>query len=331
MRLRTAALLVILALGVLLAPPAADAQQPGKVWRIGILQAGSLSAHVRVFEAFRQGLHELGYVEGRNISIEYRAAEGRSERLRDLVAELIRLKVDVIVSSSTPAVLAAKQATSTIPIVMAGLADPVASGFVAGLARPGGNITGLTIIAPELSGKRLELLKEIVPGLTRVAALRLRTPGHLAAPSLLRETEVAARSLGLQLQLLEVRHPDEYESAFAAMIRQRAEALVVLPDPTLYGQERQIADLTAKSRLPAVFWRRDFVDAGGLMSYGPNGDDLWRRAVTYVDKILKGARPADLPVEQPTRFELVINLKTAKALGLTIPQSVLFRADKVIQ
>ena len=305
-----AAFIVTLAFGILLAPLAAEAQQGGK--------------------AFRQGLRDLGYVEGQNIAIEYRWAEGRFERLPDLAAELVRLKVDVIVSVVTQASLAAKNATRTIPIVMVAAGDPLGSGLVASLARPGGNVTGPSSMLAELAGKELELLKETVPNVSRVAVL-WNPANAVWQAQMLRATEVAARALGLQLQLLEARGPDELEGAFAAMTRERASALLVQVDVIFALHARRIADLAAKRRLPAMYGSREHVEAGGLISYAPNVPDVFRRAATYVDKILKGAKPADLPVEQPTKFELVINLKTAKALGLTIPQAVLIRADEVIR
>ena len=330
MRLRTLGLILTLALGILAAPLAADAQQAGKVFRIGYLAPGSPSSATGSLEAFRQGLRELGYVEGRNIVIEYRWAEGRHERLPDLAADLVRLKVDVIVAVATTPPHAAKKATTTIPIVMTNHADPVGSGLVASLARPGGNITGMADTAGlEIFGKQLELLKEAVPGVSRVAVIW--NPTNQAHPLWLGEVKVAARSLRVQLQILEARGPDEFESAFAAMTRERAGALFVLRDAMFLLHRTRIAELAAKSRLPAMYGLRPNVEAGGLMFYGASLPDLIRRAATYVDKILKGAKPGDLPVEQPTRFELVVNLKTAKALGLTIPQSVLFRADKVIE
>ena len=329
MRLRVNGL--ILALAILLVPLAAEARQPGKVHRIGFLGTASASdfAYARLIESFRQGLRDLGYEEGKNIVIEYRWAEGRAERLPDLAAELVRLKVDVIVSHGTPGPLAAKHATSTIPIVMTSAGDPVGSGLVASLARPGGNVTGLNLLAPELGGKRLQLLKEVVPGVSRVAVLWNAANPY---PVLVwRETEVSAPTLGVQLQSLEVRGPYDFESAFGAAIRGRAGALLTVEDPLTVIHRTQIVDFAAKSRLPAMYGIREFVDVGGLMSYGANIADLYRRAATYVDKILKGAKPSDLPVEQPTKFEFVINLKTAKALGLTMPQSLLIRADQVIQ
>jgi putative ABC transport system substrate-binding protein len=264
--------------------------------------------------------------------IEYRSAEGKLERFPALVAELVALKVDVIVVAGTPASLAAKQATRTLPIVFATAADPVGSGLVTSLARPGGNITGLSILSPELVGKRLELLKQAVPGVSRVAVL-WQPGGHdeRTDKDILKDAEVAARALGVRLQVVEARGPEDFDRAFSDMTRARAGALTVLTGIMFLNERRRLVDLATKNRLPTVYPYREFVDAGGLMAYGPNLADLYRRAATYVDKILKGAKPGDLPVEQPTKFELVINLKTAKALGLTIPQSVLGRADEVIQ
>ncbi|MBI2554481.1 MAG: ABC transporter substrate-binding protein [Candidatus Rokubacteria bacterium] len=327
MRLRTLGLIVTLALGILAAPLAARAQQAGRVPRIGFLTTGASPVP---WEAFRQGLRDLGYVEGQNIVIERRSAAGKVERLPDLAVDLVGLKVDVIVAPDPPAAGAAKNATKTIPVVVRTSDDPVAMGLVASLARPGGNITGLTSLWGELSGKRLELLKEVVPRISRVAVLW--NPAHPGAILALRETEVAARSLGLQLQSLEVRGPNpDFEGAFGAAARERAGALITLRNPLIVRHRTRIVNLAAKSRLPAMYDEREFVEAGGLTSYGANLSDLNRRAAVYVDKILKGAKPADLPVEQPTKFELVINRKTAKALGLTIPQSILIRADEVIQ
>jgi putative tryptophan/tyrosine transport system substrate-binding protein len=303
--------------------------QPTKVPRIGFLVASAASANSARVEAFRQGLRELGYVEGKNIIIESRFAEGKTDRLPALAADLVRLKVDVIVSAGPAVTRPASEATKTIPIVMAQDGDPVANGFVASLARPGGNITGLATLAPELSGKQLELLKEIVPKLSRVAIIGNSTrPGNAQA---LKEIEFAAGALGVQLQYVDVREPKDIETAFRTQSKGRAEAVLVLNSPVLNSQRKQLTDLAAKNRLPTIYDRREFVDDGGLMSYGTNLADLSRRSATYVDKILKGAKPADLPVEQPTKFELVINLKTAKQIGLTIPQSVLYRADKVIK
>jgi putative ABC transport system substrate-binding protein len=324
MKLIAAALIVVvLTLGRLTSLPAADSQQLGKMPRVGLL---SPSADFFLI-TFRQGLRELNYIEGRNISLEYRSAEGRANRLFDLAAELVHLKVNVMVTITSPGVRAAKQATTTIPIVMVGVDDAVEQGFVASLARPGGNITGTSWLNPELSGKRLELLKETFPKVSRVAVLREAVGGA----SSLRATMEAARVLGVHLQILELRDPNELDSAFAAMTRERVGALDVLPGLMITGYMRQIVDLAAKARLPVIFPDGQFVESGGLISYGPSVPDLYRRAATYVDKILKGAKPADLPVEQPTTFELVINLKTAKQIGLTIPPNVLARADKVIK
>jgi putative ABC transport system substrate-binding protein len=307
----------------------AQAQQPTKIPRIGHLAASSFSTNPARIEAFRQGLRELGYVEGKNIVIEYRYAEGKLDRLPALVAELVRLKVDIIVSGGPTPTRAAKEATSTIPIVMAFDNDPVANGFVASLARPGGNITGLSTLAPEISGKQLELLKEIVPRLARVAVLGdSTTPGNAQA---LKEIELAAGALKVKLQYLDVLDPKDIETAFRAANKGRADAVLMMTSRVFVLQRTQIADLAAKSRLPAIYDRREFVDDSGLMSYGTNFTDLSRRAATYVDKILKGAKPADLPVEQPIKFELIINLKAAKQIGLTIPPNVLARADKVIK
>ena len=315
---------------VLLAVPlSAEAQQAAKVHRIGMLETTSMALNAANLEAFRQGLRELGYVEGRNYIIEYRSADGRSERFPDLAAELVRLKVDVILTRGTPAVMAAKSATGTIPVVMAASGGPVLSGVVASLARPGGNVTGLSAIVAELIGKRLELLREVVPGVSRIAALfNMSNPNDALQ---WKETEIAGSSLRVQLQLLDVRKPGDYGRAFDATVKQRAGALVVGADALTWANHRTIVDLAAKHRLPATYPGREFVDAGGLMGYGVNYPHLYRRAATFVDKILKGAKPGDLPIQQLTKFELVINLKTAKALGLTIPQSLLQRADEVIQ
>ena len=327
MRLRTAGVIVTLILGILVAPLSVDAQRAPSLYRIGYLSPDSgPSLHS---EAFRQGLRDLGWVEGRDIVIEYRWAGERRERLADLATELVRLKVDVIVAATTPGALAAKNTTKTIPIVIPVANDPVGTGLVKSLARPAGNVTGSSLLAHEITTKRVELLKEVAPGITRVAALV--NPTHPGSVAELREAEVAARVLGLQLQVLKVRNPLELDSAFSAVIRERAEGLIVLFDRLFVTEGKRIADLAAKHRVPAIHFTKEFANAGGLMAYGANIPDLYRRAATYVDKILKGAKPADLPVEQPTRFELVINLKTAKALGVTIPQSILIRADHVIQ
>jgi putative ABC transport system substrate-binding protein len=316
---------------LLAAPLTAEAQQAGKVPRIGYLALNlTLNPHLR--EAFRQGLHDLGYVEGRNVLIEYRGAEGKPERLPALAAELVALKVDVLVASSAPATLAAKQATRTLPIVFAAVGDAVADGLVTSLARPGGNVTGFALFSPGLVDKRLELLKQAVPGVSRVAVLW--QPGAAAESTEkenLRAAEVAGQALGVRLQVVEARGPADMDRAFSDMIRARAGALTVFPTPMFFNERRRLVDLAAKNRLPAVYSSRDSVDVGGLMSYGSDIADLFRRAATYVDKILRGAKPGDLPIEQPTKFELVINLKTAKALGLTIPPSLLGRADEVIQ
>jgi len=313
---------------VLAAPLAVEAQQAGKVPRIGFLYYGSPGPSPEL-DAFREGLRELGCIEGQNIAIEVRFASGRVERLPELAAELVRLKVDVIVTPGTPPSLAAKQATSTIPIVFAGVADAVGAGLIASFARPGGNITGLTGISAELGGKRLELLKQVAPKASRVAVLY--NPADRSNVLVLKEMQVSAPALRLTLQPLGVRGPGEFEAAFVAMSRKRAHALFVAAGVLTTEHRKAIVDLAAKSRIPAMWGERQFVDVGGLMSYAVNFSDQVRRAATYVDKILKGAKPADLPVEQPTKFELVINMKTAKALGLTIPQSLLLRADEVIQ
>ena len=322
--------LALLALG---AAPFAEAQQAAKVPRIGYLFS-NLATTSHLWEAFRQGLRDLGYVEGRNVVIESRDSEGKLERLPALAVELVALKVDVIVVGGTPQALAAMQATRTLPIVFAAVGDPVTDGLVTSLARPGGNVTGFstTSAAPEIVGKRLELLTQSVPGVTRAAVLwQPGGQGERTNKDLLHGTDVAARALGVRLQVVEVRGPDDFGRAFSDVTRARAGALTVLGTTMFFNARRRLVDLAAKNRMPAVYPLREFVDAGGLMAYGPNLADLFRRAATYVDKILKGAKPGDLPVEQPTKFELVINLKTAKALGITIPQSVLGRADEVIQ
>lgn len=307
-----------------------QAQQPKKVPRIGFLSGSPPSSIKASTEAFRQGLRDLGYVEGKNIVIEWRSAQGKRDRLPALAAELVRLKVDLIVTAGPLVTRAAKEATSTIPIVMAQDPDPVGNGFVASLARPGGNITGLSRLAPELSGKQLELLKEIVPKLSRVAVIGTSTrPGNAQT---LREVELAAGAFGVQLQYLDILSPKDIETAFQAAVRERADgALWFVTGSIGNPQRKKIADLAVSSRLPVIYFQRVDVEAGGLMSYGVNEVDLYRRAAVYVHKILKGAKPADLPVEQATKFEFVINLKTAKQIGLTIPESVLFRADKVIK
>ena len=307
----------------------AEARQTTKVARIGFLGATFPSTESARIEAFRQGLREHRYIEGKNIVIEYRWAEGKLDRLPDLAAELVRLDVEVIVAGGSTSTGAAKKATSSIPIVMAQVNDPVSSGFVAGLARPGGNITGLSTLAPELSGKQLELLKEIVPRLSRVAVFGSSTaPGNAQA---LRGTEVAATAVGANLQYFDVLTSKDFEAVFLAAKKTGANAVLVLSSPVFNSQRKQIADIAIKHRLPAIYFNPEFVEEGGLMAYAASYNDLYRRAATYVDKILKGAKPADLPVEQPTKFELVINLKAAKQISLTIPPNVLARADKVIR
>ena len=311
-------------------PFAAHAQQTTKIARIGYL--ASNLANQGPLEAFRQGLRDLGYVEGRNVMIEYRDAQGKLEPLQALAAELVALKADVIVASSTAAALAAKQATTVVPIVFGTVPDPVASGLVASLARPGGNVTGLSNLNADLVGKCLEYLTQAVPGVSRVAVLWQRGAfGERTEQEMLKASEVAARALGIQLHFVEARGPADIDKAFAEIVGARADAVTVLVSGMLLGERKHLVDFAAKNRLPVVYTFRELVDAGGLMSYGPSLADLFRRAASYVDKILKGTKPADLPVEQPTKFELVINLKTAKALGLTIPPALLARADEVIE
>jgi putative ABC transport system substrate-binding protein len=322
---------IILLLGGPFSPVSAEAQEAAKIARIGFL-AASLAVTPQLLEAFRQGLRDLGYVEGRNLVIDIRDAEGKLERFPALAAELVALKVDVILAGSTPHAVAAKQATRTLPIVFAAADDPVGSGLVDSLARPGGNATGLSLLAPELVGKRLELLKQAVPGVTQVAVLW--QPGGLGERTeqdQLKDADVAARALRVRVQFVEARGPADIDRAFSDMTKARVGILTVLTGAMFYTERRRLVDLAAKNRLPAVYPWREGVDAGGLMSYGAHLPDLFRRAAAYVDKIVKGAKPADLPVEQPTKFELVVNLKTAKALGLTIPPSVLARADEVIE
>jgi putative ABC transport system substrate-binding protein len=321
--------LALYALLLALSFPAHAQQATKKVPRIGVLAAPTPSFFSIRFEAFRQGLRELGYLEGKNISIEYRYAEGKLDRLPHLAAELVHLKVDVILTAGESGALAAKNATSTIPIVFAVAEDAVESGLVSSLARPGGNVTGMTVLAADLGGKRLELLKESFPKPVRVAFLWPSGGPRGNVP--FTEMEATAKALGLKLQSLPVRGLDDYAPAFEAAKREGAQALITTPSPVMNIQRDRIVDFAAKNRLPAIYAAPEFVDAGGLMYYGPGYLDLFRRAATYVDKILKGAKPADLPVEQPTKFELVINLKTAKQIGVTIPQSVLYRADKVIK
>ncbi len=319
-------LIAALVLGL---PVSSTAQTPPKIPRVGYVLSGTSTEYRRLFEAARQGLRELGYVEEQTIALEVRWAEGRYERLPELVAEMVRLKVDVMVVVTTPAALAAKKATTTIPIVMVAVGDPVGSGLVASLARPGGNLTGLSLLNPELHGKRLQFLKEVLPKVSRVAVLT--SPGNPIHAVFWRETQEAARKLRVQLQPLELRGPEDLEGAFRAATRGRAGALLAFDDVLTTGHRSRIVALAARSRLPAMYGFREFPDAGGLMSYGTNLREQYQRTAVYVDKILKGAKPADLPVEQPTRIELVVNLKTAKTLGLTIPQSILIRAEQVIR
>jgi putative ABC transport system substrate-binding protein len=307
----------------------AGAQEPARIPRIGILIPASASFFSARLEAFRQRLRELGYVEGKNIFIEYQYAEGKLGRLPDLAAELVRLKVDVIVTSGGQPALAAKKASATIPMILANASDPVADGLVSSLAQPGGNITGLSLMVPDLDGKRLELLKEAFPKVARVAFLW--GPSAPRANLILTEMEAAAEALGLKHISLEVRSLDDFEGAFARAKRERVQALFTTPNPLINTKQRQVLDFAAKNRLPAMYPTSEFVEAGGLMSYAPNYEDLWRRAGDFVDKILKGTKPADMPVEQATKFELLINLKTANQIGLTIPANVLARADRVIK
>ena len=320
---------VFAAAALLASPLAAHAQQSAKIPRIGLLSSFSPSDTALWHKAFRQGLLELGWVDGKNIRIEYRHAEGRTDRLPDLAADLVGLKIDIIVAAITPEAQAAKNATKTIPIVGASLGDPVELGLVESLAHPGGNLTGLTNVAAEQAGKRLELLKEIIPKLSRVAVLW--DPQNQTSTLAWKEVQLPARQLGVQLHSLEVRSPNDFDKAFKGATNMRAGALVTMPGLLFVANLKRIADFAAKSRLPSLFHLREFADAGGLVAYGADRADLFRRAAAYVDKILKGAKPADLPVQQPNKFDLVINLKTAKQLGIEIPKAVLFRADEVIQ
>jgi ABC-type uncharacterized transport system substrate-binding protein len=306
----------------------AQAQQPGKIHRIGWLAAGTPSGVGPLTDAFREGLRQLGYVEGKTFVMDYRYAEGKLDRLPDLAAELVQLRVDVIVVANEQAINAAKRASATIPIVMVGPADPVGAGLIASLARPGGNLTGLSLMLTELAGKRLELLKEAFPKLARVAVLRSSGPGGEQS---VKETEVAAQPLGIRVHSVQVQSPDDFGNAFSKITKGRAQGLLVLRSPLVRTHARRIIDFAQTRRLPTMYDDRLFVEAGGLMSYGTNTLDFYRHAATYVDKILKGTKPADLPVEQPKKFEFVINLKAAKQIGLTIPPNVLARADKVIK
>jgi putative tryptophan/tyrosine transport system substrate-binding protein len=320
--------LSLLILFIAVSRPLAEAQQVGKVPRIGILNPSSSAVPALArYDSFRQGLRELGYIEGKDIFIETRYAEGKLDQLSYFATELVKLKVDVIVTNTTPGVLAAKNATSAIPIVFWSVGDPVGAGLVSSLARPGGNITGLSMLSPELGGKRLELLKETFPKITKVAYLR--NP-DFPGPALTAMQE-AARALGLHLQSLEVRSAKDFDGAFEAVLKERAQALTVASVPVISSNQQRIVAFAAKNRLPAIYPRSEFIDAGGLMFYGVSSSDMLRRAATYVDKILKGAKPADLPVEQPTKFELVINLKAARALELKIPAHLLMEADRVIE
>ncbi len=328
MRHRLSAALVVLLAAVLLAAPlVVRARQPGKVYRLGILESLPAARNAANLDALRAALRDLGYVEGTNLVIEYRSADGRAERFPDLAADLVRLRVDVIVTRGTPAAMAAKAATVAIPTVMATMGDPHA--MVAGYAHPGGNVTGVTTFSTELIGKRIELLKELLPGLSRIALLH--DMGNPAAAPEWEETKTAARSLGLRADLLDVRNPEDLPRAFETARRRRVDALLIGFDGLTQMHRRAIVDLVARHRLPAVFPAREFVDAGGLLAYAVSYPALYSRLAAFVDRLFKGAKPAELPVEQPTRFELVVNLRTAQALGLTVPQSVLLRADAVIR
>ncbi len=328
MKFTAVKLVAALTLALFAVPLAADAHQAGKVHRIGYLGATTASAHVRYVEAFRLGLRDLGYVEGKNLAIEYRWAEGKYDRLPNLAAELVRMKVDLIVTHGTPGSLAAKHATTTIPIVMALSGDAVATGLVASIAQPGGNITGSNFFFPELNAKRLELLTEALPAARRMAALvNPHNPAHTLA---LKAMESMATARKVQLQVAEVRGPQDFPGIFSAMVKGRIDAMSVLDDPMLIANAPQIADLAARNRLPIIGFR-EIADAGGLIAYAVNFPAAWRRAAVFVDKIFKGAKPGELPIEQATQFEFVVNLKTAKALGVTIPPTLLLRADQVIE
>jgi ABC-type uncharacterized transport system substrate-binding protein len=322
--------IIVLLVGLTLASVRlADAQQTNKVSRIGFLGAGTASALAGRLDALRQGLRDLGYIEGKNIAIEYRYADGKLDQIPRNAAELVQLKVDIIVTGGPTDTRAAKGVTSTIPIVMTNEGDPVGTGIVSSLARPGGNITGLTPLAPGLNEKRVELLKETLPRLSYVFVLRV--PGNPSSAVALKETKVAARSLGIKLQIQEVKEANDLNRAFEAITKTRSDALTVIAGPFGFANRKRIVEFAANNRLPAIYYRREFVEAGGLMSYDANPNDLARRAATYVDKILKGAKPGDLPIEQPMKFEFIINLRTAKQIGLTIPPNLLARADKVIR
>jgi len=330
--MRLIGLAVVLAVSLILAPLAVEGQQPPRVARVGWMSLDTPTAPALNFAVFRQGLRDLGYVEGQNLILEPRYTGGKNDLLPELIADLERVGVDVIVAGPFAALRVAKQSTTRIPIVMTPSADPVVAGIVQSLARPGGNVTGITEMAPQLTPKRLELLKEIVPTLSRVAILW--QPGSLseeAFKQMLQETQVTARSLGVQLQVVEAKEVADFDAAFSAMVKERAEAVIVLVNPMFNVQRRHIIERAANHRLPAIYEWKEFVGSGGLISHGADVQDIYRRAAGFVDKILKGAKPADLPVEGPTRFDLAVNLKTAKALGLTIPQSLLVRADEIIQ
>jgi len=319
-----------LAVALLTLPPAVGAQQPGKLPRIGIVVQNSVASSEHFLAAFREGLRERGWIEGRNVLVETRFADGKVDQFPALIAELIRLKVDIMVTTSSATAWAAKDATKSIPIVMAVSADALGEGLVTSLAHPGGNLTGMTfLVGPEIAGKQLELLKEVAPAASRIALLT--NPTNKSHPALIRELKSAARVFGVQLQVFDARSPDQLDSAFAAMSRERMQALLVFTDSVFVGQRQRIADLAAGSRLPAMYYQKEFVDAGGLISYGASVSDMFQHAATHVDRILRGAKPGDIPIEQPTKFELVINQRTANELGLAIPQSLLLRADKVIQ
>jgi putative ABC transport system substrate-binding protein len=323
-------LVLALMAGALTAPFASFAQQPTKSARIGFLHPASARGFDVLLQAFRDGLRELGYVEGKNLQLEVRWGEGKLERLPTLAAELVQLKVDVIVAAASPSVVAARQTTQTIPIVMPVSSDPVGDGLVASLARPGGNITGLSMMSPELGEKRIQLLKEMFPKVSHAMAV-LWNPDYMGMRARFEQARVAAPAVGLTVRSVEVRDARELDAAFDVIIREHSEALLLLADPLTTSQRSRIVEFAAEQRLPAIYETSNFVDVGGLISYGPSISDQYRRAATYVDKILRGTKPADLPIEQPTKFELVINLRAAKALGIKFPESILLRADKVIE
>jgi ABC-type uncharacterized transport system substrate-binding protein len=317
-------------------PVAARAQQPigrtGKTPRLGILMPGPAAHSSATLEPFYRGLHELGYIVGQNLAIEQRNGDWKPDRYPALASELVRLKVDILVAWSTPTARAAKQVTSSIPIVAGVMADPVNDELVASLGRPGGNVTGTTFLGPELVAKRLQLLRDVVPGLVRVAALwHPHAYGEQTMANIVKSIEDAARTLGMQLQLAPADRPDEIASAFSTMVKERTDAFIVMPSPMLFGEHQRIVELAANDRLPGMYQAREFVDAGGLMSYGANLDDLFGHTATYVDKILKGSKPADLPVERPIKLELIINVKTARAMGLTVNRDILLIADELIE